>query len=777
MEEMRAPKISLILHGHFYQPPRENPRTGIIPVQPSARPYSDWNERILADCYATNAFSRYLTKNGRIESITNNYSWISFNFGPTLLSWLKKHAPLVYECILTADADSLSRLGHGNAMAQAFGHSILPLDNARNRLTQIHWGLEDFSARFKRAAEGIWLPETAINGDVIDTLAMEGVRFVVLSPWQAASVETRPGTWDNLGDAPAPYGRPYIITGTTGRTVTAFFYHPGLAEGISFGHLLRDADNLYERLRKIKHDDGQELIHTATDGEIYGHHEPYGDMALAALIRKVNDREEFTLTNYAAYLAAHPAELHARLKPGEARKGTSWSCFHGVSRWYRDCGCHTGGDDSWNQKWRTPLRNACENNEKRLDGLFKDRFAKITGDTAPQAADDLLLKYGPVAGEEKDGTAFLDDMNTRYILDASQRAELAMLLDGMKNILYSYTSCGWFFNDIAGIEPRQCIAYALHAISVFSRFAPHEDFLSPFLADLKPARSNEKPSLDGAEIALQENGGISGPHEAALFFFLNAKMAKPFDRQSHYGYFRQMGCTWNGNLEARIQFIDTCRQTVFTAAVVQTDEESLNLSISAVDARETDYGALSLTLQDIPARLLEAVYSWIAHSLATVTNNDVPSIAHDIANYSLVVKNTKYQPLETLWVENIGTAIHTIRSMFTLPIEGPWPERRESISQLLGFIMTRGRQTEVSMVTSIFSAEISRVSFGIISGSLDQNAADYVLDLMQICRAHRLDPDLTDIQNAVYPYVSGEKTSSLLGQETLAKLRSELNFV
>ncbi|AEC01887.1 DUF3536 domain-containing protein [Parasphaerochaeta coccoides] len=767
--------VPVILHGHFYQPPRENPRTGIIPVQPSARHYSDWNERILADCYSANAFSRYLTNTGRIESITNNYSWISFNFGPTLLSWIKKQAPVVYERILAADAESTVRLGHGNAMAQAFGHSILPLDNARNRLTQIRWGLDDFSSRFKRAAEGLWLPETAINGDVIDTLVAEGVRFVILSPWQASAVETSKGTWDDLDGAPAPYGRPYIITGSTGRTLTAFFYHPGLAEGISFGHLLHDADNLYERIRKIRLDDGQSLIHTATDGEIYGHHEPYGDMALAALIRKINDRGEFFLTNYATYLDSHPAELHARLKPGEGRKGTSWSCFHGVSRWYKDCGCHTGGDDSWNQKWRTPLRTAFENNEKRLDTIFKESFMKIAGIEDPRAADDTLLRYGPVAGEEMDGKTFLDNLDATRLLDDSRRSSLAILLDGMKNLLYSYTSCGWFFNDIAGIEPRQCISYALSAISTFSRFSSGEDLLAPFLADLKPARSNEKPCLNGVEIAIQENGGISGSHEAALFFFLNTKMAKPFDRQEQYGYFRLLDCTWNGDRNATIRFVDTCRQIVFSADVEQTDEASLNLVIAVTDAWETDCGRLSLTLYDIPARLLKSVYSWISHSLATVTNNDIPSIANDIANYSLVVKNTKFQPFETLWVENIGTAILTIRSLFALSAEKSWPERKESIEQLLGFIVIRGRQAEISTVSSIFSTEIRKVAQTIMAGTLDDQITEYVLDLMRISKTHNLVPDMTSMQNAFYPYASDEKISSV-GQPMMEKLRNELNF-
>ncbi|HKL57376.1 MAG TPA: glycoside hydrolase, partial [Sphaerochaeta sp.] len=360
----------LILHGHFYQPPRENPRTGIIGKQLSASPYPDWNERIYSDCYNANVHSRYLSGVRRILSMTNNYEYISFNFGPTLLSWLKRKHPDTYSLIIEADKKSVVRLGHGNAMAQSFNHTILPLCTEAEARAQIVWGLEDFSLRFGREAEGMWLPETGINGMVIDLLAEYGLKFVILSPWQCKSVENEEGKMVDLNGKSAPYGKPFILTGDTGATISAFFYHPSLAEGISFGHLLRDADNLYARLLTIKREEGQPLIQTATDGEIYGHHEPYGDMALAALIKKVHERSDFRLTNYATFLEAHPATLHATLHEGEEAKGTSWSCVHGVSRWYKDCGCHTGGDESWNQTWRTPLRQAFDNLGKKIDACI-----------------------------------------------------------------------------------------------------------------------------------------------------------------------------------------------------------------------------------------------------------------------------------------------------------------------------------------------------------------------------------------------------------------------
>ena len=497
-------RTSLILHGHFYQPPRENPFTGIIAKQSSAAPYSDWNERIFTDCYEANLHSRYLNADGRIISITNNFSYISYNFGPTLLSWMNEKHPEAIGMLKEADKASVKRLGHGNAMAQSYNHTILPLDKLRDARLQIEWGAMDFERNFGRKAEGMWLPECGVNKDVIQLLADEGMKFVILSPWQCRAVEDENGKMTVLSGKPAPYWQPYILTGTNGGTIAAFFYHPGLAESISFGHALRSADNLYQTLLGIKKSDKKALIHTATDGEIYGHHEPYGDMALAALIRKVEERDDFVFDNYASFLERNPAVRHAELHQGEESRGTSWSCSHGVSRWYKDCGCHTGGDEGWNQTWRTPLRNALTHLGEKLDSVFSDEIKKIFGTSVKP--EDILRLAGKEFIGELSMREFIELLHKEYGFASSYDVELAHLLSGIKNKHFSFTSCGFFFSDISGIEPRQDIKYALYAIKMFQPYS-QGDLLFPFLSELRHAKSNIKAQGDGMNIAQEEMKG------------------------------------------------------------------------------------------------------------------------------------------------------------------------------------------------------------------------------------------------------------------------------
>ena len=522
----KTTRTSLILHGHFYQPPRENPFTGIIAKQASAAPYSDWNEKIYTDCYEANMHSRYLNADGRIISITNNFSYISYNFGPTLLSWMNEKHPESVEILAEADKASIKRLGHGNAMAQSYNHTILPLDNVRDARLQIEWGAMDFEHYFGRKAEGMWLPECGVNKDVIQLLSDEGMKFVILSPWQCRTVEDEKGRMMPLAGKPAPYWEPYILTGSNGGEIAAFFYHPGLAEAISFG--------LYRMLFDIKENEGRPLIHTATDGEIYGHHEPYGDMALAALIRKVEERDDFIFDNYASFLEKNPAVKHAELHQGEEGKGTSWSCSHGVSRWYKDCGCHTGGENGWNQAWRTPLRNALKNLGEKLDSVLTEEIRRIFGGGVK--AEEILALAGKEFIGELSMKEFIDELHKKYSFASSYDVELAHLLSGIKNKHFSFTSCGFFFSDISGIEPRQDIKYALYAIRMFQPYS-QGDLLFPFLSELRNAKSNIKAQGDGMNIAQEEMKGLPGEAEASLYFFLNRMLARKEDWKDSYGRF------------------------------------------------------------------------------------------------------------------------------------------------------------------------------------------------------------------------------------------------
>lgn len=747
--------------------------TGIIPKQISAKPYEDWNEHIFADCYSTNAHSRYLSAYRHIESITNNFSYISFNFGPTLLSWIEENHPDILEQIVTADKDSVQRLGHGNAMAQSFNHTILPLDKPKDARLQILWGIEDFLHRFERAPEGMWLPEAAINETVIDLLAEAGIRYVVLSPWQAEQIETSAGVWQPLAGKPAPYATPYLLTGKSGREISAFFYHPGLAEGISFGHVLRDADALYASLLRIKETDKQPLIHTATDGEIYGHHEPFGDMALAALIRKVHDREDFTFSNYATYLEAHPATLHAKLHAGEDGLGTSWSCSHGVSRWWKDCGCHTGGEEGWNQAWRTPLRVAFRNLAEKIDAIFFHEVDRIFNGTL--SPDKLLELYGPAICGALPMERFLKELRAMYPYNQAEATTLALLLEGIKNKHFTFTSCGWFFSDLSGIEPRQNIKYAIYAIDLYQHFT-QEDLLEPFLQDLSKAKSNKKSEGNGLNIAKKEMQGLPGEIEAALFFVLNRKIARPEEFKSKYGRFRLNKIEDRGTEGIVVELIDRVALRHFSCTVLSDDQtpSELQLFIGIHDDTGKCKGKYSVTNTDIPLRMLDMTYQWIDRSLSKVTDNDLAGIAKDINNYSMLMKNSRYLPMETLYIENIGTCLRAIKSLFVTPKTLPWAQKRESIGQLIEFIQKKGRPAEIESVNRIFSDECNRVAHMIMDKGLNYEDGTYLIDLLEVARSQGIQPDITLAQNAVYPYLCGKAQE--LSTMLLQLLCDALNF-
>lgn len=777
--EMLCERTALILHGHFYQPPRENPLVDIIPKQSSAKPFMDWNERIFDDCYSINAFSRYLSGSGRIEKIIDNYEYLSFNFGPTLLIWLKKHHPDIHDRIVEADRLSMARLGHGNAMAQAFNHTILPLASIQDAKTQILWGIDDFTHRFGRQPEGMWLPEAAINPLVVDLLVEAGLRFAVLSPWQVESVEISTGNWRRTDTMPVPYDNPFLIEGSRGGTLNAFFYHQDLASGISFGHLLRDADALYDYLLSIKRTDRPSLIHAATDGEIYGHHEPFGDMALAALVKKVADRTDFTFTNYATYLENHQATLHARLHTGEEGKGSSWSCPHGVSRWYKDCGCHTGGDDNWNQAWRTPLRMAFDQLAEKIDALFIGEIERMLGPAG--SPWELLRSYAQVISGFTSTGDFIDNLakKTRP-LDYSERARITALLAGQKFKHFCYTSCGWFFMDIGGIEPRQNIRYALSAIDCYKAFT-EDDLLAPFLANLRLAKSNRRADGTGENIARSLMEGPSGIAEASGFFLINRRLALAEDFHDSYGQFSLEAFAQTSEEGFSLDVEDTYALLDYhtEATVVTPKNDGYLLNIRITDHNGTVVETRQLSNAHIPYRAIDDIFSWIDHSLNRVSDNELRRIATDIKHYSLLMRNNRMMPKEPYYIENLGTCLRCLRSIFTTPNLLPWASKRESICQLLEFIIRKGHQSEIAIVTHIFSTEIDRVSTEVMARRLNYERGSYLLDVLEVARSQGLQPSITLAQNALYPYIIGDRNNEFnapLTRQVLDQLAVALNF-
>lgn len=501
-------EIYLVIHGHFYQPPRENPWLGLIDLQESAAPFHDWNERILSECYRPNTRSRLFDSEGRIRDVVNNLENISYNFGPTLIRYIEAEDPETYRGILDADRRSAERYsGHGNAIAQSYHHVILPLALPEDRKLMIRWGLADFEERFGRKAEGLWCPETAIHSDTALDLIEARLRFVLLSPHQAEKVRPlgKGGKWIDVSNGSVDTRRAYRIFPVKGNrdlSIDVFFYDANLSVGISFEHMLRDANVLGDRLREAAGEPtfSPRLVHVSTDGEVYGHHEPFADMCLAALFDGVAEERGLRVTNPGEFLDIAPPEFEAVLKSGPRGEGTAWSCAHGVGRWTRDCGCSISNDEEWDQKWRTPLRKSLNTLRNDLGLLYEKKAPDFFTDPG-RALDNYVGVL--IAREREAWKRFLSEEGTPAVLaspDASEEAyNLIEMAHGLRRM---FTSCGWFFDDIAGIEAVQNLLFAGHTIDLARRIDQKsaESAEKSFQKKLRAARSNVEDEGDGQSI-------------------------------------------------------------------------------------------------------------------------------------------------------------------------------------------------------------------------------------------------------------------------------------
>ena len=468
---MATPKKFVCIHGHFYQPPRENAWLEHVEAQDSASPFHDWNERINFECYAPNAAARRMNADHRIVAILNNYKYLSFNFGPTLLSWLEKADQETYSAILKADEVSISlHSGHGSALAQVYNHLIMPLANSRDKETQVIWGIRDFEYRFKRKPEGMWLAETAVDLETLEVLAANGIHFTILAPSQAKS-------WKKIGEknwnqSSFDTRRPYLCNLPSGQKIALFFYDGTIAQGVAFEGLLNDGQLFAQRLIN-GFDSNQEiqLVHIATDGESYGHHHRNGEMALAACFQQLIDHHEIALTNYGEFLSLFPPEYEV-----EIHENSSWSCAHGIERWRSNCGCKTGGSPWWNQEWRAPLRQMLDNLRNQLIPIYQSEGSKYLKDVwkARNEYIDVILN------RKEDN---IDDFLKKHALRPVQGAgkiKILRLLELQRNAMLMFTSCGWFFDEVSGLETNQILQYANRAINYAFQTAEielHEDFL------------------------------------------------------------------------------------------------------------------------------------------------------------------------------------------------------------------------------------------------------------------------------------------------------------
>jgi alpha-amylase/alpha-mannosidase (GH57 family) len=506
------------IHCHFYQPPRENPWLETVESQDSASPYHDWNQRIARECYLPNGASRILDNERRIAKIVNNYSKISFNFGPTLLSWMEERAPEGYQRILEGDRESQKQFsGHGAALAQAYNHTILPLSNSRDKRTQILWGIKDFQHRFARDPEGMWLPETAVDLETLEILSGEGIKFAILAPRQAAQLSIgQESPWIDL-EYGADSRHPYLCNLPSGRTIGLFFYDGALATAVAFERLLFSGENFARRLLSRFDPDGDsaQLMHVATDGETYGHHHSHGDMALAFALQYIEERELARLTNYGEHFAMHPPTQEIRIK-----EKTSWSCAHGVSRWESNCGCNSGGQQGWNQEWRHPLREA-------FDWLRDDLLADYEENAKLLLKDPWSARDDYIAAVLDRSAPSVENFLTQHcthLLRPYEEVRALRLLELQRHLMLMYTSCGWFFDEPTGPETIQVLQYAARAVQLGQQLFG-KDREEEFLNRLEMVRSNIPEFGNGRGIyehfvrpAMLDLPGVAAHYAISSFF-------------------------------------------------------------------------------------------------------------------------------------------------------------------------------------------------------------------------------------------------------------------
>jgi alpha-amylase/alpha-mannosidase (GH57 family) len=550
----------VLIHGHFYQPPRENPWNGKIPLQKSALPFHDWNERIHKECYEPNSRSRILDSDGRILSLVNNYSYLSFNIGPTLMDWIRSQSPQTYIRIKEADYISTKKLnGHGNGIAQVYNHLIMPLASQRDQITQIEWGIADFEFHFHRKPEAMWLGETAINQEVAVNLMNTGIKYVILAPQQASKVRSFDGEWTSVQADSIDTSKAYRVfdKDSKGKIISEkyldiLFYNGPLSTAVSFEGVLKNSQHFYDKIKSNfkKENDIPEIITIATDGESYGHHEPYGDMCLAYLFEKLLPENNIECVNGAWFLENHPPQDEVELTNTFA-EGSAWSCAHGVGRWYRDCGCATGGEANWNQKWRGPLRNGFNQLKDALDDLFIKECLSLKV-KHPWKLRNEYIQVMLGADSSEDWASGKVKKN--------RVSKLLSLLEMQKYAMYMFTSCGWFFNDIEGLEPLQNMQYAQMALDLAEGISPsfrgREDLMKVFGEII----SNENKK-SGVELFSQASKGEFMPEYLAVAPYL-------FDQEHNHSSF----CVQSPPYSIEAELIQTQQNCQYWKIVLEHSE-------------------------------------------------------------------------------------------------------------------------------------------------------------------------------------------------------------
>ncbi len=484
----------ICIHGHFYQPPRENPWVGEVVRQDSAYPFHDWNQKINKECYAANSNTSLVSSGGKVTKHINNYARISFDFGPTLLSWLQIKQPDTYRLIIQADQRSQKNFnGHGSAIAQCYNHMIMPLANIKDKRTQVIWGIADFKYRFQRMPEGMWLPETAVDIETLSVLAEEGIKFTILAPHQAKAVRVIGNSrWKDITKKGINCRVPYLCRLPSGKSLAIFFYNGALSRDVAFGDLLDDGEHFMQGLLSlfVKSQSTKQLVSIAVDGETFGHHHRFGNMALAYCLDDLVKNKQALLTVYGEYLEKFPPVEEVKII-----ENSSWSCSHGIKRWQSDCGCNSGTYPGWKQMWRVGLRKSMDWLRDELADIYDANMPKSVKDPWKMRNDYILILLNK---SDNSLNKFFKD-HLRLDVPKMEKERILKLLEMQHNTMLMYTSCGWFFDDISGIEAIQVIQFAIRAIQLAEKISSQQ-VLKPYLQLLKKAPSNSPEIKNGLNV-------------------------------------------------------------------------------------------------------------------------------------------------------------------------------------------------------------------------------------------------------------------------------------
>jgi alpha-amylase/alpha-mannosidase (GH57 family) len=774
------------VHGHFYQPPRENPSLEAIEVQDSAYPYHDWNERVCAECYAPNALSRILDDQDRVIELVNNYAHMSFNFGPTLLSWMEEKAPKVYESIQQADKLSQEKFsGHGSAIAQVYNHIILPLANRHDKNTQVKWGIRDFEHRFQRKPEGMWLPETAVNFETLEVLAEQGIRFTILAPRQASRVRRKNGRkWvDVSGDRIDP-SRAYTVQLPSRRTISVFFYDSPISQAVAFEGLLNDGQRFADRLLSgfSEARTWPQLVHIATDGESYGHHHHYGEMALTYALHHIETNKLAELTNYGEFLEKFPPDHFVEIIPD-----TSWSCVHGIERWRSNCGCNSGGHGGWNQEWRTPLRDALDWLRDNLATIFELRGTELLKD--PWKARDDYVRV--ILDRSDESLKAFFGVHASHSLDGAEQVRALRLLEMQRQALLMYTSCGWFFDELSGLETVQVIHYAARALGLAPECNRHELELG-LIERLRTAKSNLAEHGDGALIyekwvkpAFVDNERLAGHFAISSLFENYEAKSKIYCYQVERDKFaiEPDGKLRLGQGQANFCSLITRECAAFTFATVHLGEHNIIAGVLPSNPEQDE--TLRKTLSEVflradtaeIIRVFDEVFHKRTFSLRSLFRDEQRKITNLILADSLAASAAAYRSI----YESQAPLIRFLNDL-SIPVPAALKSAAEfAINYQLRRAFERPELDPNSLQSYFKEASASQIDLDVdtlefvIRKRLEREAEQSAEHLDELEKAHKLRELVDFVQSLPFPVALWDAQNVLYGPLTQS-LHSDLGI-